>query len=305
MINKLTKQQEVRLQQVRAEWFAWGTCTEPANRPLAEEAIRGLYKEAGHPEPKIVIWCNSPAKALELIHALKTTRMTRAQLDALLAAPTVLVKEATQSLSAAWWGAMEAHWVAFYLFGRDELGVKYEEKRSFQLNMWRNITMSACWWWGYANYAIISERPSVVQMNAQERLHCADGPALAFRDGYSVYNWMGVRVPRQVIMAPETLVSAQVLAYPNVEVRRVMIERMGLEKFLEGLNATPIHEEPYRKLYKIDLHEDEPVVIVQMSCTTTGRGYFLRVPPTMTTCQEALAWSFGLKENEYRPEKET
>jgi hypothetical protein len=33
--------------------------------------------------------------------------------------------------------------------------------------------------------------------------------------------------------------------------------------------------------------------------------YWLRVPPRVRTCQEAVAWTFGVREAEYRPLVET
>ena len=37
----------------------------------------------------------------------------------------------------------------------------------------------------------------------------------------------------------------------------------------------------------------------------TRQHHFLRVPPTMTTCGEAVAWTFGLTAGEYAPRIET
>lgn len=33
--------------------------------------------------------------------------------------------------------------------------------------------------------------------------------------------------------------------------------------------------------------------------------YFLRVPPAMETCQQAIAWTFGKEANDYRTSMET
>jgi hypothetical protein len=38
---------------------------------------------------------------------------------------------------------------------------------------------------------------------------------------------------------------------------------------------------------------------------STERQYFLRVPPTITTVAEAIAWSFGMTVEEYSPAHET
>ena len=37
----------------------------------------------------------------------------------------------------------------------------------------------------------------------------------------------------------------------------------------------------------------------------TRKTYFLRVPPTTRTAREAVAWTFGLRADAYRPAVET
>ena len=37
----------------------------------------------------------------------------------------------------------------------------------------------------------------------------------------------------------------------------------------------------------------------------TSRTYWLRVPPATRTAREGIAWTFGLTEAEYHPEKQT
>jgi hypothetical protein len=59
------------------------------------------------------------------------------------------------------------------------------------------------------------------------RWHAADGRCLEYRDGWGFYAWHGVLVPERLILAPETLTREDFLQEPNIEVRRVMQERMG------------------------------------------------------------------------------
>ncbi len=56
--------------------------------------------------------------------------------------------------------------------------------------------------------------------------------------------------------------------------------------------------------------EDEPVVMVEVQNSTpepdgTHKTYFLRVPPTMQTAHEAVAWTFGLGGQQYSPSAES
>lgn len=61
-------------------------------------------------------------------------------------------------------------------------------------------------------------------------------------------------------------------------------------------------------LFEVRLTEIDPEGMaryIQVQDTSTPRTYFLRVPPTMQTAAEAVAWTFSLMIGEYRPERES
>lgn len=58
-------------------------------------------------------------------------------------------------------------------------------------------------------------------------------PALAG----TLLRWRGVLVSEQVVFRPETLTAAQVLGEGNTEVRRVMLERVGFDRFMQQAGA--------------------------------------------------------------------
>ena len=124
------------------------------------------------------------------------------------------------------WGQMDAYWIAYYLFCRDVLGVKYDAEKSRHLDLWGDIAQSCGWWWCYEGYVIVSDRPDVVRMEAHgdaERLHCENGPAVRFRDGGSVYAIHGVIVPESLIMNPGSITVAQIEAERNETIRDWML----------------------------------------------------------------------------------
>jgi hypothetical protein len=56
--------------------------------------------------------------------------------------------------------------------------------------------------------------------------------------------------------------------------------------------------------------QDEDLVAVEVTNSTqepdkSWKNYILRVPPTMRTCAQAVAWSFDLSESEYQPAVES
>lgn len=122
--------------------------------------------------------------------------------------------------------------------------------------------------------------------------------------------WRGVPIDERIAFQPETITATEVLGEPNAERRRVLLERMGYEAFLAQAAATSLHcdHDPggERRLLKVDLNGDEPLVCLAVLCPSTGRQYLIRVPPSMRTCHQAAAWIAGFDNpNDYRPILET
>jgi len=100
-----------------------------------------------------------------------------------------------------------------------------------------------------------------------------------------------------------------VLKMRNAFHRRVCTEVLGYSRFLSQLSCKIIQKDGEQELVVIPaevLGRDwEEIYLVKVKCPSTGAFYTLRVPPVMKTVKQAVAWTFGVKEDEYQPEKET
>ncbi|MGZ3715757.1 MAG: DUF6745 domain-containing protein [Ktedonobacterales bacterium] len=119
--------------------------------------------------------------------------------------------------------------------------------------------------------------------------------------------WNGVHVSGQIAFHPETITAAMIFSERNAELRRVMVERVGTERFLA--QATPTLRDSdtdpggQRRLLVVRLPGgDEPLVVLQVHDPSTGRRYLIRVPPRMRTCHQAAAWIAGFDDpDQYHP----
>jgi hypothetical protein len=202
------------------------------------------------------------------------------------------------------------HWCAWEVFYRfcEEIGVKYAEKDSELLDLWLHQSRHLHWWFPYDGIALASERYTVCKVDAESRLHNPAGQAIGYGDGWGIWAWHGVRVDQRVIEQPETISAKEILAEQNTEVRRVMMERIGMERFLGEAGAKQIHTHEMGDLFSIDLPGDPERVLraVRVTDPSTGRIYFLRVPPAIKRADDAVAWTFGFDvAKQYRPVAET
>jgi hypothetical protein len=122
--------------------------------------------------------------------------------------------------------------------------------------------------------------------------------------------WNGVAIDERIAFRPETIGVDEILAEENAERRRVLLERYGLERFMLDADAEVLDADRdaggERRLLRVPLEGDEDLVGVLVQCPSTGGRYLLRVPPTMTTCRQAVAWTAGFDDpGQYRPLVET
>lgn len=168
----------------------------------------------------------------------------------------------------------------------------------------------------HADFWIVSDRPATLAMDTDGRLHHVDGPAVAWRDGAGLGFLHGVHIDLALLSRPLTL--AEVLNTANAEVRRRLIElyeRGDPGRFIRDADADVLEFDfdrlgNRRRLLRFALWGDEPYVAVEVTNSTpepdgSHKVYILRVPPTVTTCREAVAWTFGMTGDEYDPEVET
>ena len=109
-----------------------------------------------------------------------------------------------------------------------------------------------------------------------------------------------------LFLKADKLTAREILSCRNVEIRTLLLNEFGHERLIKELKGIIIHQEGDSQLIKLDLGSiTEPIRVIKVRDSTTNKYYILRVPPTVKTCRQAIAWTFGLEENEYYPIKET
>jgi hypothetical protein len=152
------------------------------------------------------------------------------------------------------------------------------------------------WWWPFANAVIATELPRVIKFDGEKRLHCETGPAIEYADGFSVYAWRGISIPREWIeVGPPTAIEA--LRLSNVEQRRIACEMIGWHNVLPLLpNAKLIdrNENPQvGELWQGDLPDHGIERFLQVKCGT-GRTFAIPVGTKYLTAREANAATYGI-----------
>jgi hypothetical protein len=168
------------------------------------------------------------------------------------------------------------------------------------------VARHAGWWWANERVAVLTERPTTLTRDNVGRLHRGEGAALEFPDGYGLWAWRGMPIPESLAADLPTLTARRIRREENAEIRRVMLEHFGYDRYMREVGAHKMGSDETGILWRVNLDGDEPLVMVEVVNSTpepdgTSRVYWLRVPPRTRTAREGVAWTFGLTAEEYHP----
>ena len=209
-------------------------------------------------------------------------------------------------------GQHDASWIGYYDIRRRAGFGGYASADLSELDAWAALARSAGWWWPGEGLCVMAERPVAVHTeplggsyHGELRLHRADGPAIAFADGFGVNVLHGTPVPEWVLSGPTVdLIRTE----PNIEVRRSAIERLGWEAYLRDAGMTFVAScpDPGNPGAELGLYDDMPgkdrgaagrvLVVTNGTPEPDGhrRRYGISVPGNLDNPIDAAAWTYGL-----------
>jgi hypothetical protein len=170
-------------------------------------------------------------------------------------------------------------------------------------------------WWPMRTSVLLTDRPTQVHHDGQGRLHHRGGPAVRYPDGWCLWAWHGVTMPRQII--EDDVPISRVLALRNSEQRRCAVEilagrtgwrhlaaqarwpQLGQEQPDPGNPGQVLSLWCVQELYDQHLH-----LLVMTNGTVerdgTRRQFGELVPGWIRDPVQAAAWQLGLSPRQYR-----
>lgn len=146
------------------------------------------------------------------------------------------------------------------------------------------------------------DRPRILRLDDEHRLHGEVEPAMQFADGYSLYAHHGVIIPEKYgTVHPDRWQAQWLLEEENAEVRRVLIQGIGYARICQDLQAVEMDAFAEYTLLRIDSDVDvEPIYLLKMTCPSTGYIHAMRVPPDVESAREAIKWvNWGIDPEEF------
>ena len=158
---------------------------------------------------------------------------------------------------------------------------------------------------------VVSNNPTKIKCR-ENRLHCDNGAAVQYADGFEVYALNGVRVPKVIVETPLSAVDKKWLQehfvrQQNAEIRREVVRRVTPTVICSTLGCRTIDtlELPPEQGGKYELvllevggdrNAKEP--FLKMVNPSVGTVHFEGVPPTITKVIDAIAWRNGIEKEQ-------
>ena len=136
-----------------------------------------------------------------------------------------------------------------------------------------------------------------ISIDEEKQLHCENGPACEWVGREKSWWVHGVKVTQKIVETPDKLTKQDWLNEKNLEVRRIIKDRMG-ENFVKKIGGKTVgkHKDPrIGEVVEIDISPDPEKVAHYLHAKdwSTGRKYYLGIPPTITDPMEAQAWCYS------------
>lgn len=193
---------------------------------------------------------------------------------------------------------------AFYQ-SMSDLGLPFNGFHKNLVRLWEQMSKACHFWFPYKHVLIISDRPSVLHVDDRGRAHNPKGAAIEYRDGWKIYAWKDILIPRDIVEKPESITVSQILNEGNAEIRRAMVDIFGLDRFVVESDSTSLDKQGEYELLRVPYLNNVQMIALKMRCPTTSAVYVHSVHPDCTNVEQALAWKRG--ENDFinaRPYKE-
>lgn len=278
IIESLTTEQINAIPNFVEKCFDIGLSTEPVNFEQAKITVCKAYRLAGLQEPTNFHVVDSPISAIKFIQ----------ELDPSLSSNDIF--------SEMCYGSMDISWLSYYKYFSEVVGIDLEKISGLV-----ELCEYTGWFNAYENTVVFQHRPEQINRDDENRLHSENGPAIRYRDGFSVYAWHGTVIPPDWIENKDSLTAEIALTWPNVEQRRCACEIIGWVRILSSLNYKLIDSDPdpmIGDLLEVELPEIGKEKFLQVLCGT-GRTFALPVPPEMKTALEAQAWTWEMTPDEF------
>ncbi|WP_445315026.1 DUF6745 domain-containing protein [Microcoleus vaginatus] len=314
-------QQKTLIEADRHSWETLANSTASISHTQATIAVKNLYETLGLEAPEIT-FCSSPNEGFAQLNMLKmpidnelSHRLGKQGKNA--RRPFSLIANSWRELErlfvpwdrqlqeqlfgdfycyydSLYWIVTTNYVVEYFALAElcvSGLGIVLQPESQKLFEVVKQLLTECGWIFPLDGICIVCDRPIKLLLDSEYRLHAEGESAIEFSDGYKLYSYHGVTLPKKYgAIHPENWQAEWILSETNAELRRVLIQGIGYDRICQQLQAVKLDAWQEYTLLKIDNADVEPIYLLKMTCPSTGFIHVLRVPPDVRSAKEAIRW---------------
>jgi hypothetical protein len=153
---------------------------------------------------------------------------------------------------------------------------------------------AAGWYLPHKYTCWVSERHNILRLNNRNLLHCENGPAVSYPDGWCIYALNGVPMRREYIMTPaEEIKPHDILAETNVDVRRELLRKVGVSRVIT-FGKEVDRQGTYKLIDMSPIFRESGInyapYLLMTSVSLDGVKHLEGVAPECRTVEQAINW---------------
>jgi hypothetical protein len=227
-LNKLTEEQELIILIIATKWIDKLNKPQHFDEEKAIKAVEWLYEFSKLAKPKVLI-CASPLDCQNQIASVGASALDSVR--------------ASVGIPCTYGDVSDYDWTAFYDFFKEINHLQKNENFEKWLeycdaNIYYCIQCSA--------HCAICPMPMFVKRDSQNRMHCEDGKAIKWADGWGIYVLNGIRFDRKnqeelywkIVRKELTL--PEILRIEDIDQRAIALKYCNPKKIIEDLGSNAI-----------------------------------------------------------------
>ena len=148
----------------------------------------------------------------------------------------------------------------------------------------------------FKEIAFICDFPKEISLNKENRLHSVNGPALLYRDTYSLFRLNGIQVDEKTAkLKPQEITKDLILKQKNADIRREIVRKLTPEELVYILDAKIIDEKHGYQLLGVDLGDNRVRPFLKMVNPSLNDVLHVEgVRPEIKTVEDAIKYRNNL-----------
>lgn len=295
-IEKLTAEQESRLQDYESKWVQIGLSTEQASYEETVDIINAFQTKVLQKAATPVYIAPNPKKAWDAVGFFLNQKTITSGM---------LKKTDFDENSEFIWpyqdGSFFASIFSFYDFFIEEKIVSFNEELKEKWEAWRDTSRLGLIY-PLDNICVVSQKPTAIHIN-ENGLHNESGMALEY-EGWGFYSLNGVRVPKELVMTSvEDLDIAFFKKENNADIKAEFVRKFGVERMLDfgkKIDSYKNYNHEWWTKSEYELWDMASIFeglnyqpYLKMQNQTTQIWHVEAVSPDCTTLAEAIKERFG------------